>query len=124
MNARLKAFLGLSVLFALGLATGIMLAPHFYPHDTVKPFPAGAWVKTTVSDYHTQFSLSATQVETLRQAAEKAAADILRVRRDAQEQIRTCVKAMNSTLLPTLDPNQRAAFESWLEKRRAKLTVE
>lgn len=118
MNARLKALFGLSLLFVIGIATGVMVAPHVWPHDKLKPFPADTWVETTVADYKMRLSLSDAEAETVRQAARKTATDILRIRGETQDQIRAAIKAMNGTILPSLNDQKRAALEQWLEERR------
>jgi len=119
MNSRLKAIIGLVLLFAAGIATGIAIAPHFQKHDPVKPFPAAEWTENTVSEYRTRLGLNADEERRVREAATAAATAIVQVRSEAQQRIQAAVKSMNSTILPTLDTESRDALQRWLEEKRA-----
>ena len=61
MTTRLKALLGLSLLFILGIATGVMIAPQFQSHATMRPFPADGWTESTTAEYRTRLSLKDTE---------------------------------------------------------------
>lgn len=122
MTTRLKALLGLSLLFILGIATGVMIAPQFQFHATMRPFPADDWTESTAAEYRTRLSLNDAETETVRQAARKTATDILRIRGETQDQIRAAIKAMNGSILPSLNDQQRANLEQWLEEKRAAMS--
>lgn len=119
MNAHLKALFGLIVLFALGLGTGVMIAPHFHTQEHSAAFPTAEWTERTVADYKTRLGLDADGEAKVREAAARAATDILRIRGETQENIRSTIKQMNAAILPALNEQQRAALEQWLEEKRA-----
>jgi len=119
MNSRLKAILGLVLLFAVGIATGIAIAPHFQKHDKVKPFPAAEWIDTTVADYHSRLSLTGAEEKEVQKAVTSAAQEIVRVRSETQQKIQEVLKSMNSVILPKLSSQNQEALRRWLEEKRA-----
>lgn len=119
MNARIKALFGLIVLFALGVSTGVMIAPHFHTREHAATFPTAEWTESTVADYKARLGLDADGEAKVREAAARAATDILRIRGETQENIRSTIKQMNAAILPALNEQQRAALEQWLEEKRA-----
>ncbi len=121
MNLRLKASLGLALLFAAGVGTGVVLAPHLREHEKMKPFPAQDWTESTVADYQARLHLAPAEEAKVRDAARAAATEILRIRGETQESIRTVIKQMNRAIIPALNEPQRAALEQWLEEKRAAL---
>lgn len=119
MNAHLKALIGLVVLFALGIGTGVMIAPHLHKREIASAFPATEWTESTVADYKARLGLNPAEEAQVREAASHAATDILRIRGETQENIRNTIKQMNAAILPALNDQQRAALEQWLEEKRA-----
>jgi len=111
MNARLKVLLGLVVLFALGIGTGVMIAPHLHTREKAATFPATDWTESTVADYKARLGLDDAGEAQVREAAARAATDILRIRGETQENIRATIKQMNAAILPALNEQQRAALE-------------
>ncbi len=121
MNSRFKAILGLVLLFAVGIATGVVLAPHFQKHEEVKPFPAKEWTDTTVADYHSRLSLTHEEEKEVRKAVTSAAQEIVRVRSETQQKIQEALKRMNGTILPKLSSKNQEVLQRWLEEKRALL---
>lgn len=121
MNARLKALIGLGLLFAAGIGTGVMLAPHLRTHERPPPFQAESWTDNTVAEYQARLGLNTNDTAKVRAAASLAASDILRIRGETQENIRTVIKQMNAALMPSLGEPERAALQQWLEEKRAAL---
>lgn len=121
MNARFKALIGLVLLFAAGIGTGIMLAPHLRTHEKPPPFQAEAWTENTVAEYQARLSLNVTDTAKVRAAASHAATEILRIRGETQENIRTTIKQMNATLIPSISEAQQAILQQWLEQKRSAL---
>ena len=119
MNARLKALIGLVVLFALGVSTGVIIAPQFHTREKAPPFSATEWTERTVADYKARLGLDSAEEAKVREAAGRAATDILRIRGETQENIRSTMKQMNAAILPALNEQQRAELEQWLEVKRA-----
>lgn len=119
MNSRLKAIVGLVLLLATGIATGILLAPRFQKHEKIKPFPAAEWIDTTVADYRSRLSLSGEEEMEVQTAVTGAAQEIVRVRSETQQKIQEALKRMNGAILPKLSPRNQEALQRWLEERRA-----
>lgn len=119
MNSRLKAIVGLVLLFATGLATGILLAPRFQKHEKIKPFPAAEWIDTTFADYRARLSLTGEEEKEVQTAVTGAAQEIVRVRSETQQKIQEALKRMNSAILPKLSPRNQEALQRWLEEKRA-----
>ena len=124
MTSRLKAILGLVLLFAVGIATGIAIAPHLQKHDKVKPFPAAEWTENTVRDYQNRFHLSPEAEAKVREAVTVAAQEIVAWRGEAQNRIQSAIKKMNATILPSLDAASQQSLQRWLEEKRAAMKVE
>jgi hypothetical protein len=119
MNARLKALFGLVVLFALGVFTGVTIAPEFNTREHASTFPIAEWTESTVADYKDRLGLNPAEEAKVREAAKRAATDILRIRGETQMNIRNTIKQMNAAIFPALNEQQRAALEQWLEEKRA-----
>ena len=119
MNSRIKAIIGLVLLFAAGLTTGIVIAPRFQKHDKAKPFPAAEWEENTVREYRARLGLNADEERHVREAATVAADTIVQVRGEAQQRIQAAIKGMNRSILPALDTESRDALLHWLEEKRA-----
>ena len=124
MTSRLKAILGLLLLFAIGIATGIAIAPHFQKHDKVKPFPAAEWTENTVRDYRNRLHLSPEAEASVREAVSNAAQEIVSVRGEAQNRIQSAIKKMNATILPSLNAASQQSLQRWLEEKRATMKAE
>lgn len=121
MNFRFKALFGLTLLFAAGVATGVLLAPHFRPCSEVKPFPASEWIDTTLAEYRARLALDPEEDQSVHASVTAAAQSILKERTETQQRLRTIVRAMNSDILTKLDPDSRDRLQEWLEEKRAKL---
>lgn len=121
MNFRFKALSGLAVLFAAGVATGVLLAPHLQPSPAAKPFPASEWIDTTLSEYRAHLALDPEEDKNVHAAVTAAAQSIVEERAETQQRLRMIVKAMNGDILAKLDPDSRDRLQKWLEERRAKV---
>jgi hypothetical protein len=120
MNARIKALLGLLLLFTAGIGTGIFMAPHLKPAPTAKPFPAAEWIDATLSEYRASLALDADEEKLVHTTLTTAAQSIVRERSEAQQRLQAVVKTMNGDLMKKLDSDSQQRLEKLLEQKRAK----
>jgi len=122
MNSRLKVVLGLAVIFAIGIATGVLIAPHFQKHDHAKAFPAAEWIESTVADYRARLNLSTEEENQVRSSITTAAKEIIQVRSETQTKMQGIIETMNGRILPTLDATRQVTLQQWLEEKRTQMS--
>lgn len=121
MTSRFKVLLGLLLLFAAGIGTGILLAPHLQAGHKASAFRVAEWIDQTAAEYRTRLDLDAGEETLVHAAISAAGQSIVRERSEAQHRLQSVVKAMNADLLATLDLTSQQRLQKLLEEKRAKV---
>jgi len=122
----LKIGIGLVVLFALGISTGVVVARQThgisYWTTSSKNFEE-RWIAARIEECRTQFNLTPEQAAAIRPHFDKLKSDMREFRAELRTKVYGAFKEMNAGIARDLTPAQREAFWKTLREKSERLKM-
>jgi hypothetical protein len=118
-----KIGIGLVVLFALGISTGVVVARQTHGTSywtTSSKNYEERWIAARIEQYKTQLNLTPEQIAAIRPHFDKLATDMREFRVELRTKICGAFKEMNTGIASELTPAQREAFWKSLREKSEK----